>query len=96
MISVTPREHKLLKDIERAIHKPIPELAPPSVKELSEKRSEQLAEKVRNIIAKSKKLKPYRAMVDTIMQQSECAPKDVAAALAYLIEQVNPLATTEL
>jgi len=96
LLFVTPREHRLLNDIERAIHKPIKQIEPPSLKEMREKRSKQLAEKVINIIEKSHKLEPYREMIDNIMEQASCDPKDIAAALAYLIQQSNPIPSQEI
>jgi len=93
---VTPREQRLLKDIERAIHKPIEQVEPPSIKEMSEKRSQQLSEKIIGIIEKSKKLGPFREMVFNIMEQKGCTSEDIAAALVYLNQQANPLPTNEL
>jgi len=96
LLFVTPRENRLLNEIERAIHNPIKQIEPPSLKEMNEKRSKQLTEKVINIIAKSNKLKPYHEMVENIMEQADCAPKDISAALAYLIQQSNPLPSREI
>ena len=96
LLFVTPREHRLLNDIERVIHKPIKQIEPPSLKEMNEKRSKQLAEKVINIIEKSKNLGPYREMVESIIEQGDSAPKDIAAALAYLIQQSNPVPSREI
>ncbi|PHQ81545.1 MAG: DEAD/DEAH box helicase [Coxiella sp. (in: Bacteria)] len=96
LLFVGPREQGLLKDIERAINKPIPQIEPPSLEEMTEKRSVQLAEKVTNILTKSKKLAPFREMVDNLMKQCKHTPQEIAAALAYLIEQDNPLPSAEI
>ena len=96
LLFVTPREQHLLNDIERAIHKPIKQIVPPSLKEMNEKRGKQLAEKVINLIAKGKKLRPYHETIENIMEQGDCAPKDIAAALAYLMQQANPLPSHEI
>ena len=96
LLFVTPREQRLLKDIERAISQPIKQIEPPSVKQVSELRNQQLAEKVTNIISKSKNLKPYQEMIASIVEQIECNPNDIAAALAYLLEQSNPMPIYEL
>lgn len=63
---------------------------------MKEKRSKDLAEKIVNIIAKSKHLAPYHEMVDAIMDEGHCKPKDVAAALAYLMHQSNPIPDSEM
>ena len=60
LLFVTPREQRLLKDIERAIHSAIKHIEPPSAKQMNERRSKQLTEKVIGIISKSKKLKPFK------------------------------------
>jgi len=96
LLFVAPREHYLLADIQRAMHKPIKKLEPPSLKEMNAIRSKQLTEKVANIVAKSKHLKPYHEMIENIMEEGSCAPKDIAAALAYLLQQSNPISTQEL
>ena len=96
LLFVTPREQRLLKDIERAVHSPIKQIEPPTIAQMSELRNEQLADKVANIIAKSKKLKPYREMVDYVLQKAECTPEDAAMAFAYLLAQDNPMPIDEL
>lgn len=96
LLFVTPREHHLLKDIERAVGAKIKHLAPPSVKQMSEKRSEQLAVKVSGIIAKSKNLKAYQKMVTDIIEQTQADASDVAASVLYLLQQANPLSSGEL
>ena len=95
LLFVSPREYRLLKDIERTIHKSIKQVEPPSLKEMHEKLNKQLAEKVVGVITKSKKLKPYYETIETIMLQSDHAAKDIAAALAYLMQQSNPFASQE-
>jgi len=93
---VTPRENRLLNDIERAMKKSIKQIEPPSLAEMREKRSSQFAEKVMNVIEKSKKLGPYREMIESIAEQSNCDPKEIAAALAYLMQQSNPIPSNEI
>jgi ATP-dependent RNA helicase DeaD len=94
LLLVTPREQRLLNDIERAIHCEIKPVTPPTLQEISSKRSEALAEKVLNIVSKSKKLKPYQEMV--AQMKEHCPVEDIAAALAYLLEQDNPLPIYDL
>ena len=96
LLLVTPREQRLLNDIERAIKRPIEQIDPPSLKEMNERRASQLAEKVMNVIEKSKKLAPYQQMVGELIKQSEADPVDIAAALAYLMQQSNPLPSHEI
>ena len=93
---VSSREQHLLKDIERAVHKPIEQVMPPSLQEMSTLRSQQLAGKIVGIVTKSKKYQEYLPIVAEIVESSECSMADVAAALAYLVQESNPLPSEEL
>ena len=96
LLFIAPRELRLLRDIERATHATIKQIEPPSLKEMNDIRSKQLAEKVVGILTKSKNLKPYQEMICNIMAETDCAAEDIAAALAYLNQQSNPLANYEI
>lgn len=93
---VTAREGRLLRDIERAVKKPIVQIEPPSIQEMNEKRSQLLAEKVINVLKKTDKLTPYHGTVEYLLAQAECGAEDLAAALAYLLHQSNPLPTHDM
>ncbi|HKY69356.1 MAG TPA: hypothetical protein VJ205_00510, partial [Gammaproteobacteria bacterium] len=47
-------------------------------------------------IAKSKKLIPYREIIESIIEQEGCCPKDIAAALAYLNQQSSGMPLHDL
>ncbi len=96
LLFVTPRERRLFKDIEREIDADITQLEAPSVKDLTEKRSQQLAETISNVISKSKKLGPYHEMVAELISDAQHSPQEIAAALAYLLQQSNPLPEEEI
>ncbi len=96
LLFITPRELRLLKDIERAMPNAIKQIDPPSLQEMTDKRSKDLSEKITNIITNSKKLGSYQTMVDNIAQASGCEMQDIAAAFAYLLQQANPLPAHEL
>lgn len=96
LLFVTPREKRLLNEIERAIHSEIKKIEPPSIDELGQLRRKQLTEKLSGIITKSKKLKPFQKMVGSIIEETEQSPEDIAAALIYLNQQSNPLPTYEI
>jgi len=86
----------LLNDIARVTNSVIKEIEPPSLQEMKEHRGKQLAEKVEGILTKSKNLKPYYKMVETVTTEIDCEPEDLAAALAYLLDQNNPVPEQEL
>ncbi len=96
LLFVTPREHGLLKDIERAINKSIKQIDPPSLNEMKEIRSKQLAEKVLAAMANPDAIKPYYKVVKTILNKEDSDPLDVAVALAYLMEKANPMPSHEI
>lgn len=96
LLLVTPRERRLLNDIKHAVNSPLKQIEPPSVKEMNRRRSEQLAEKVFAILAKSKKLVRQHKMVESMLEQSEYGADEIAVALAYLIDQNNPLPTHDI
>ncbi len=96
LLFVSPRETRLLKDIERAINKKIKQVEPPTIKELSDRRNIELVTKVTNIIAKSKNLKPFQELVSTIQEQESIELADIAAAFAYLLAQETTTPLTEL
>lgn len=96
VLFVAPNEFRLFKDIQRAVNDAVVEVEPPSIKEMNDVRKKQLAEKVINIIEKSNKLQPYRDMITDIEAQSGHTAAEIAATLAYLIQQANPLPTEEL
>ena len=96
LLLVAPREHRLLKDIERAINKPIKQIQPPTIKEMAAKRSASLMEKITNIIERSKNLAPSRSMVNALIEESGYEPEDIATALVYLMGQSNPLPTEDI
>lgn len=96
LLFVSPREQYMLKDIERAVNQKIPLLEPPSVKEMKEKRSEQLAEKITETLNGNHSLKPYREMINSITENGELSATDVAAALAFLLQESNPLASHDI
>ena len=92
---ITSREQRLLRDIERAINKRIEEVQPPSLEEIHKSRKNQLKTKIINAIEQENYLKPYYEIIDSLVTKDNCEIRDVAAALAYLSEQDNPLADYE-
>jgi len=96
LLFVAPREDRLLNDIERTIHKKITQIEPPTIQQLNEARSKQLAAKVIHAAQKQKKLQPYYDMVDLIKSQSDYNSHDIAAALAYLMHQSSPISSQEI
>ncbi len=87
LLFVTPREQRLLRDIERTIGKKIDRVEPPSNKALHMKRGQRLADQVKQVLSQPKKLRPYYKMLDHIIEQNHCNAEEVATALAYLFQK---------
>lgn len=95
ILFVGPREKSMLREIEDTIGMQIAEGTPPSREELIEFRRQNMAVSVQGVIEKSKKLGPYRELVSSLVDTQGFDAVDIAAALAYLLEQNNPLPDDE-
>ncbi len=93
---VTPRELRLLKDIERTIKTPIKQVTPPSIAAMQDRRVELLHDKVMKIIVQGTDLSAYRPIIAKLMAQNNDNVEDIAAALSFLLFKDNPLPTAEL
>ena len=95
ILFVTPREMRMLRDIERVIRCKIPKLAPPSYKEMNEKRSQQLTAEITTVLTTNNDLKPYRKLIGQLMEAQAGNAADIAAALAYLLQETKLLPLVE-
>lgn len=96
ILFVSPREYRLLRDIERHTKQPIEKIQPPTLAEMNQKRLEEVRDKIVNIIAKSKKLGPYQTLVQQMMATDNLKADDIAAAMCYLMMQNNPLGDQDI
>lgn len=96
ILFVAPREQRLLEDLERAINKPIAYLPSPTIDQMKQKRLGDMIDAVAGVLDKSKHLAPFHDMIAQIIDQSKFSAEEIAAALAYLIQQTNPLPTHDL
>jgi ATP-dependent RNA helicase DeaD len=87
ILFVTPREGRLLNDIERATKRPIEELNPPSHSEIHARRKQQIVDETVQLIKLDDEHKSYKDTVLAIMQQADCDLEKAAAALAYLLQK---------
>lgn len=95
ILFVTPKEKGLLREIERVTQQSIQAMQAPTREQMATQRAQRLSNTVHGIIEKSKQLPAYREIIDTIQQQHQCDPADIAAALVYLLQQNNPLPEQE-
>lgn len=85
LLLVTPGEQRALKNIEACIRKKITRVEPPSTEALNAKRDELFAEKVVNVLKKSKRLKSHYQLINRIMAETGYTAEDIAAATSYLL-----------
>jgi len=89
---ITPREFRLLRDIEKTINKKIRQIQSPTVHEVHQSRKQQLKEKVTNALSVKKTLKPYFEVIEDLVENTTFSEKEIGAALAYINEKNNPIA----
>lgn len=87
ILFVTPREGRLLNDIERATKQTIEEIKPPTHSEIHARRQQQMIDEVVELIQLKDKRKLYHNTVETILEQTGCDINDAAAALAFLLQK---------
>lgn len=88
ILFVTPREQRLLRDIEHHIRKTIQRMEPPSLKKIQEKQTARLGEKIIALIhEQGDQLKPYNEQIKQLTHDYHFSEKQIAAALMYLSGQ---------
>ncbi len=85
---VTPKERRMLGDIERATKQPIKAIEPPTKSELVKKRQEKFSAQIIDVL-NTEKLHTYRELIEKIVHEHESSELDIAAALAYLAQKTN-------
>ena len=87
-IFLTPREKSLLRDIERAIGKPVQEIYPPSLDDIRQNRFNKRVNEIITIIEKaSHKLARQDELIDAVQIKTGTDMKTIAAALAHFIQR---------
>jgi ATP-dependent RNA helicase DeaD len=87
---VTPRERHLLKSIERATRQPLTQMPLPSVEDVNETRVAKFTDSITEALA-SDKVDFFRDLVSRYEQEHDVTATDVAAALAVLAQDGQPL-----
>ena len=90
ILFVAPRERRLLNSIEKTTRKKITQMELPTRGELIEKRSAAFKEGISETITNGK-LDFFHKLVADLVQEHECTPEHVAAAMAYLLQKDRPL-----
>ncbi len=87
---VTPRERHLLKSIERATRQPLTQMPLPSVEDVNETRVAKFTDSITAALA-SDKIGFFRDLVADYEQAHDVPAADIAAALAVLAQDGQPL-----
>lgn len=96
LLVVSPRERRLFRDIEEATDQPIRQIAPPSIRDIQEKRTQELTNELAYALEEHD-LTSHYVMVKEMQSLLHCSSKDIAAALNYLLQQyLSPLSNQEL
>lgn len=90
ILFIEPKERRFINDIKRATKQEVTLISPPTLREISEKRHEDFANDINQIIDQAN-LDRYREIVETLSHNFEHSELDVASALAYLILKDRPL-----
>ena len=83
LLFVTPRERRMLNEIERAVNHQIKAIKPPTVSQVQTKRAEKFKADIMQALS-SKGISYYREMIEAIAMESEHSELDIAAAIASL------------
>ena len=86
LLFVTPREQRVLKDIERGLHQRIQSMAPPSAKHVNAKRAEKLKSSV-SLVLGNENLSDWHRFVEEMAEQTQHSEREIAAALAYIYQK---------
>ncbi|MGB2130574.1 MAG: DEAD/DEAH box helicase [Marinobacterium sp.] len=90
ILFVTPREQRLLKQIERTTRQPLETLKLPTAKEINALRAERLQKKIL-AAAESADLEQYMPLISALQEQSELSAEQLVAATLALMHSDKPL-----
>ncbi|MCL1861494.1 MAG: DEAD/DEAH box helicase [Proteobacteria bacterium] len=96
ILFVAPRERRMLKSIEYATRQSIEPIALPSREDVSSLRVSQFKQKVLDTLADQElELGFFMSVVEEIVEENDLSSREVAAALAYLVQVGRPLQIEE-
>ncbi len=90
ILFIAPREARMLRAIEKATRQPIEPLVLPSKKAVADRRVAQFKEQIMHVIA-SEELDFFKTVVDDLSSEADTDAHEIAAALAFLVQQERPL-----
>ena len=98
LVLITPREIRMLKEIERVTKQSIKEIKPPSLIQAEEKRLKKFAEKISQVIMQED-ISHHRDFIKNVIATGELNELDIAAALTFIAQKAiktdeSPMSTS--
>ncbi|MBT8763134.1 DEAD/DEAH box helicase [Desulfohalobiaceae bacterium Ax17] len=90
ILFVSPQERRMLRTIERATRQKITPMGLPTLQDISKRRIASFKQQIIDTV-NTQKLDFFRRLVEELSQESDKEDRDIAAALAYLLQRENPL-----
>jgi ATP-dependent RNA helicase DeaD len=95
ILFVAPREHRMLRAIEKAIRQPIEPMQMPTVADINVSRMARFKQRIAETLADDAGLAPFYRLVSEYEQEFDEDPLRIAAALARLVQGTEPLLLAE-
>lgn len=94
ILFISRREQRMLRMIEKATNQPIEPMSIPTVADINDNRMQRFKNQISETLA-AKDLSLYQQIVEEYEQATDFAPKQIAAALAYMIHGDQGMLLTE-
>lgn len=85
LLFVTPRERRMLSLIENTIKRRMEEVKMPHTAQMQKFRMDSFKKQLATIMSEEN-LENHRALIDTIMDDMDCDARELAAALAFIVQ----------
>ncbi len=90
ILFVAPREMRMLRVIEKATRQPITPMQPPSQAAIAGHRLNRFKQKILDTLT-AQELSFFQEVINQIEEEQDLSARDIAAALAYLMQRDRPL-----
>ncbi|EIJ41689.1 DNA/RNA helicase, superfamily II [Beggiatoa alba B18LD] len=90
ILFVSPREQRMLRDIERATRQPITPMQLPSHEDITDKRISQFKQAITDALA-AEELGFFEDIINSYQQEHDIGLNEIASALAFLFQRERPL-----
>ena len=94
ILFVTPRERRMLRNIEKATRQQVEQMSLPTVDDVNTSRLQRFSERITQTLA-GEDLEEYRGMVSRYVYEHDTPAEDVAAALVAVVHEGRPLLLDE-